>query len=83
MIMSRLAPRAGGGSILRRSRRVRLSRPICVERCSRTDGRMSGGLGGKGGISCNARMGEIGVGGSGSSTCRYHGSGSGGGDEVD
>lgn len=44
---------------------------------------MSGGLGGKGGISCNARMGEIGVGGSGSSTCRYHGSGSDGDDEVD
>ncbi len=45
--------------------------------------RRVGGLGGRGGISCNARSGFIGAGGRGSSSWRYHGTDSGGDEEDD
>lgn len=44
-----------------------------MERWARTWERIAGGLSGKGGISWRARRGEIGLGGRGSSICRYHG----------
>lgn len=44
---------------------------------------MVGGWGGRGGISCSARIGEMGAGGVGSSICRYHGIEDKGGDGVD
>lgn len=53
--------------------RERLSRPIWTERCSSRGSRSEGGFGGNGGISCSASRGEIGAGGVGVETCRYHG----------
>ncbi len=73
MIISRLAPRAGGGWRWRRSIRARLSRPIWTERCSSNGSRREGGFGGSGGISWSARRGETGAGGAGVETWRYHG----------
>lgn len=73
--MMRLAPRAGGGERVLKSRRVRLSRPMEIERWLRSGSRMAGGEAGSGGISCRARRGEgaVGSGGRGSSIVRYHG----------
>lgn len=59
--------------MFRRSSKTRLSRPIWMDKCSRTGCNMIGGSLGRGGISCRASMGETGAGGEGSSTWRYHG----------
>ena len=51
IIMMRLAPSAGGGERVRRSRRVRWERPMLMERCSRRGWRIGGGFDGRGGMS--------------------------------
>lgn len=74
MIISKLEPRAGGGSRWRRSSKTRSSNPIWVDRNSRIGDKIGGGFSGSGGISCRERSGRIGVlGGAGSSTWRYQG----------
>lgn len=74
--MSRFEPNADGGLRLRRSRRVRLSRPIDRERCVRMGSRIDGGFSGRGGSSRLAmEEGEelVGASGVGGATLRYHG----------
>ena len=44
-----------------------------MDKCSSIGCSIVGGFEGKGGISCRARMGEIGVGAAGVGTCRYQG----------
>lgn len=91
MTINRLAPKAEGGVKSRRSRRVRLSRPIDIDRCWSIGSSNSGALSGSGGISWEARCGKTGAGDAGGSTRRYQGieesetdsDGEGVGDEVE
>ena len=72
-IIRRFAPSADGGERSRRSRSVRLSRPIDIERWWSIGSRISGEFSGEGGISWEVKWGDVGAGGEGDSTRRYQG----------
>ena len=71
MIMSKFAPRAGGGSRCRRSSKFKSSRPMSMDTCSSRGCSNGGGSGGSSGSFCRSAR-KLGAGAEGGSR-RYHG----------